>query len=274
MFGIRKIFGFFSGMWGAHASTSPLELGHPSYVPDNNILADWNRLRDMVVIIDGVELNDLLGNPPPDVPYFDNTKELKDFFKAHLIPGFELEGTAEEIKKKSDALLAQLMLSMHQGALLHPATVASAFYFSKNSPLILGQGEGDQDRAISLITNSSGFTIQEIVTQKLIKNPDDYHSSIVSDDGKEFVFRALIKLKVKLDPTETHPSVIGYETEIDYGSKVIQEMMDKRSPFAAALDLVYKGPLSLEQQAFKLVDREQADDAEGLENPEASNVKP
>ncbi|OGT46586.1 MAG: hypothetical protein A3E83_07240 [Gammaproteobacteria bacterium RIFCSPHIGHO2_12_FULL_41_20] len=237
-----------------HTSGVPFDgLDEPDLEGSNNILADWNRGAEEITIngesvasIRRRELGAALVTRKGEL--FDTMQELKTFFKRYL-----LQYVAE---KNRNAALEYLMSALHQGGLLHP--VGFAVYKCITDAKYCSPGEGSNpiyrnssgelyyvqsgknplspfDERVNsrttytaFITTSSGFNVQEKVTQNVLYSMDDLEKVIGPDAGHSFVFAAQATLAVRFTG-KPKPTVTIENATISYGNKAVKKVLDQRS---------------------------------------------
>lgn len=160
-----------------------------SFKPDTgaaNILGDFQRLPKKT-FINGQALNET----------FNNLDDIKKFFNDMVLKNYEGD---------KEVFVQKLMLSFHQGGLMHPVRVSMTFILGNKSLLV---PSNEQSSQLNIISTHEGFTVQEIQTATKCYCASDnieewenfekkFPDGIIPDEGQQFVYQAQVTFDVSL----------------------------------------------------------------------------
>lgn len=183
---------------------------------------DWERSWDNITI-NGIPFSQLMDHEEisREALKHDDGSHLKTFFKNVI-----LKDVAPELK---DSALDYLMKSFHQGGLLYPASQAvTKLYWEEKFGF--GPSSKHTERKVYIITNSTGFSLQEVTTckkfsiapnispkqkAKLGEDTDE----IYPDTGNHYCTKAQATIKISF--STKGEKVDLQSANLSYGSKVL-----------------------------------------------------
>ncbi|MDR3443254.1 MAG: hypothetical protein P4L65_09570 [Legionella sp.] len=211
----------------------------PAVVTVNTVnpstLDDWRRLNWDKSLINGKTVQsymDEAGMIQADL----SEQELKDFLKKIVL--------AEVPERNKSFALDYLMNSFHQGGLLHPVSTAMSHLFNDKGTGIT-PSTNRNSREVNIVTNESGFTIQEITTAKQFYRTDEaseklkkkYPDSIIlPDKGNDFCLQAEATINVSFAENKSSFEVL--HQSISYGNSDIKDLADTRNWFTKFKDFI------------------------------------
>lgn len=216
-----------------HSHHSPAAVTINTEKPST--LVDWQRLDWDKTFINGKTVQSYMnetGVTKEDL----SEQQLKDFLKKVIL--------AEVPESNKSFALDYLMTALHQGGLLHPVTTAMAHLFSAKGTGVTPATKGDS-REVNIVTNKSGFTIQEITTAKQFYRNDEaseklkkkYPDPIIHPDkGNSFCLQAEATINVSFAENKSSFDVL--HQSISYGNSDIKDLADTRDWFTKFKDCI------------------------------------
>lgn len=208
-----------------------------------NTLSDWNRTYAVSIKIDGQNILELiqkdrdLSQPPKTSDLFRDKTELKNFFKGHLLKNIP--------EDKKDTACEEMMNIMHQGALQSPVSAAALRCVTQKSNgeisisdyrkniNIGGKDMPAQQRELNFSSTRDGFRVQEVLVQKSLEYTilsDDRAGEIIApDDNSEYVFKAQGTINVDFSGSPSSPNIKLENNTISFGSKLASDLLEDRN---------------------------------------------
>jgi hypothetical protein len=162
---------------------------------------------------------------------------LRTFFKEKIL------GKITDEDKKEKACI-YLMNRLHQGGLLNPSSSATASLLP-HVGLVLDrqprENEPTEKVQFNLITDETGFILQEIHTVYrllLINDPED---KLIADKGCDFCMQSQVTIKIAFEDDftlESGPTFEVMNSSMSYGNSEVQSMADERAWYTRFVDFI------------------------------------
>lgn len=209
-----------------HSQYSPIDNVGSVNTGDSCVRADWQRLPNECVVINGKKL----GGFKTKYNQFDQDEDVKQFFKDVILTNLNTTINKENV-------VNYLMTAFHQGGLVFPVSDPLTMSLFHKAQLQPWAGAEDQERELVILTTNTGFTIQEVYTTKkmylltgakgeLGANNEGF---ITPDEGKEFVIKAGAKVEVNFQHSTNQPEIKVLSNFISYGNSKVQAALDIRN---------------------------------------------
>lgn len=214
-----------------HTQYSPVEIDKPN-MAGGNLELDWQResCQDRM-LINGLPLATYAKN----YNNFSQKEDVLRFFEEVLLKDMQSVSNSQKTE-----IINYLEKTFHQGGFMYPVSAPFSVAMQEyNADLDIYDKYatvGDMDMRFNIQTTPNGFKVQEITGVKfLLGTPDtsgekmaDENFRINPDVGNDYVVKLEGTVDIDFSKNTSSPTVTVESNSISYGSKAMQERLDKR----------------------------------------------